>query len=145
MKQGNKADTKPAHKNVGNKHCAIIKTRLGHKVLPAMLAFVFHIKRTLEGERWRFKHVRLVAFRTFKSTDTVGFATFPENAHRRFFFVFVVCNLLYMKKVSCFFAKKVPNESALHVALAVFEALDDEGHVALFERIEHAPAIAFDT
>ena len=42
------------------------------------------------------------------------------------------------------YASSVSTRQCLHIAVAIFQTLDDQGHVALFEGIKHIAAIAFD-
>jgi len=76
MKNSNKGDAEPAHKNVGNKHGAIIKSRLRHEILTTMVATGFHVERALKGERAGVEQVGRVASRTFKLKYAVCFAAF---------------------------------------------------------------------
>ncbi len=76
MKNSNKGDAEPAHKNVGDKHGAIVETRFRHEILTAMIAAGFHVERALEGKRAGVEQVGRVAGRTFKLQYAVCFAAF---------------------------------------------------------------------
>ena len=78
---GDKADTKEARKDVGNKHGADVKAGFGHKILIAMVTAVLHVKGFVEGEGTGLKHICLMTTGTFEVENTVQLTAFVKKRH----------------------------------------------------------------